>query len=139
MTARTYANEAIEVSFDAAVCIHAARCLRGLPAVFQRDRRPWILLDGADAAEVAEVVRSCPSGALHYHLLDGTEDEAADEPATVQALRDGPLALRGQIDVLDADGALLRHDTRVVLCRCGHSENKPFCDGTHRRIGFTAG
>jgi len=31
---------------------------------------------------------------------------------------------------------VLREDTRVALCRCGHSENKPFCDGTHRKIGF---
>jgi CDGSH-type Zn-finger protein len=48
----------------------------------------------------------------------------------------GPLFLRGRIRIKDADGRLIREDTRVALCRCGASENKPFCDGSHRRIGF---
>ncbi|MBI3943394.1 MAG: CDGSH iron-sulfur domain-containing protein [Chloroflexi bacterium] len=40
----------------------------------------------------------------------------------------------GHIDVLNGD--LIREDTRVALCRCGQSANKPYCDATHRRIGF---
>jgi CDGSH-type Zn-finger protein len=43
------------------------------------------------------------------------------------------------VRILDADGQLIREDTRLALCRCGGSENKPFCDGSHRRIGFRTG
>jgi CDGSH-type Zn-finger protein len=42
------------------------------------------------------------------------------------------------VRIVDADGRLIREDTRVALCRCGASGNKPFCDGSHRRIGFQA-
>ena len=42
----------------------------------------------------------------------------------------------GNIRVVSQDGKILREDTRVALCRCGYSANKPFCDATHRRVGF---
>ena len=46
--------------------------------------------------------------------------------------------VRGQVRIVDPNGGLIREDTRVALCRCGASGNKPFCDGSHRRIGFQA-
>jgi CDGSH-type Zn-finger protein len=49
----------------------------------------------------------------------------------------GPLFIRGRVRIIDPDGRLIREDTRLALCRCGASENKPFCDGSHRRVGFT--
>jgi uncharacterized Fe-S cluster protein YjdI len=61
---KTYTGTDVDVSFDAAVCAHAAECVRGLPAVFDTQRRPWIQPDGAPADEVVEVVGRCPSGAL---------------------------------------------------------------------------
>jgi len=138
MTAKSYRNDHIEVSFDADICVHAQYCIRQLPGVFDVNRRPWILVDGASADETAQQVRACPSGALQYHRLDGGPDETADVPTTITALRNGPLALRGDLDIRSSDGTLARHDTRVVLCRCGGSAHKPFCDGTHRTNGFTA-
>jgi CDGSH-type Zn-finger protein len=46
------------------------------------------------------------------------------------------LFVRGHVRIVDPDGRLIGEDTRVALCRCGASGNKPFCDGSHRRIGF---
>lgn len=66
-TRRTYTGEEIDVSFDATLCQHAGECVRGLPAVFDTQRKPWITPDGADAESVAEVVARCPSGALQVH------------------------------------------------------------------------
>lgn len=63
-TRKAYVGEAVIVSFDGQLCAHAAECVRGAPAVFDTQRRPWIDPDGAPADEVIEVVGRCPSGAL---------------------------------------------------------------------------
>jgi len=49
---------------------------------------------------------------------------------------DGPLLCTGDIEVYTADGERLKKSDDLVLCRCGHSANKPFCDGSHRKVGF---
>ena len=71
---KRYEGERITVTFDGELCRHAAECVRGLPEVFDTDRRPWILPDEAEAEKVVEVVGRCPSGALKFHL-------ATDEPS----------------------------------------------------------
>jgi CDGSH-type Zn-finger protein/uncharacterized Fe-S cluster protein YjdI len=133
---RVYGNATIEVQWEPSLCIHARHCVRRLPQVFDPDARPWIAVDAADADRIAETVRSCPTGALHFRRLDGGAPERADDVTTVEPQRNGPLFLRGHVRVVDAEGRLIREDTRVALCRCGASANKPFCDGSHRRIGF---
>ncbi|MDR0848686.1 MAG: (4Fe-4S)-binding protein [Propionibacteriaceae bacterium] len=75
MSRKTYFGDSINVSFDPDVCKHAAECVHGLPDVFDVKRRPWIIVDKADAEKVAEVVDRCPSGALEYEWVD--EPEAA--------------------------------------------------------------
>lgn len=53
--------------------------------------------------------------------------------------RDGPILVRGPIRLTDPEGNLVETRRKTVaLCRCGESGIKPFCDGTHKRIGFTA-
>lgn len=54
----------------------------------------------------------------------------------VKVRENGPLVCMGEIEVYDADGTLLQKSDNLVLCRCGHSRNKPFCDGSHRDAGF---
>jgi uncharacterized Fe-S cluster protein YjdI len=63
---KTYRGKGVDVSFDPAVCSHAANCVRGLPAVFGTKRRPWIVPDAATVDEVAGQVNRCPSGALRF-------------------------------------------------------------------------
>jgi uncharacterized Fe-S cluster protein YjdI/CDGSH-type Zn-finger protein len=133
---RTYRGSGIEVSFDLARCIHVVECLRGLPEVFDAERRPWILPDEADADSVAEVVTRCPSGALQFHRLDGGPEES--HPITrVTPTRNGPLLVEGVIHVVLENGTeeIL---PRATLCRCGASARKPFCDNSHLGIGFVA-
>lgn len=57
---------------------------------------------------------------------------------TITSLTDGPLEVSGAVDILASDGTLVKETTKSYLCRCGHSENKPFCDGAHKREGFAA-
>jgi CDGSH-type Zn-finger protein/uncharacterized Fe-S cluster protein YjdI len=131
-----YEGMALTVLYDPQRCIHAAECVRGLPEVFDSTRRPWITPDGAAAERLAEVIRRCPSGALHYEGKDGgaPEEPAAENSVTVTA--DGPLKLRGRIEIASPDDSLLLTETRATLCRCGASRNKPFCDGSHKEAGF---
>jgi uncharacterized Fe-S cluster protein YjdI/CDGSH-type Zn-finger protein len=136
--AREYATDEIVVTWEPSFCMHSARCLVGLPQVFDVDSRPWITIEGASADEIAEVVMQCPSGALHFRRLDGGPQEEPPAETTARAVRNGPLFQRGRIRVTNNEGRVIREDTRVALCRCGGSQNKPFCDGTHRRIGFIA-
>jgi CDGSH-type Zn-finger protein len=54
----------------------------------------------------------------------------------IKVRANGPLLCTGDIEVYAADGQLLEKSADLVLCRCGHSGNKPFCDGSHREAGF---
>jgi len=130
-----YPGAAITVSYDATRCIHSGECTRGLPAVFDSRARPWINADGADADAIAAAVERCPSGALHVERQDGV---AESPPATNTATPtvDGPTYLRGELALMSADGSVALRDTRMALCRCGTSQNKPFCDRSHRNAGF---
>lgn len=133
---RVYANDAIEVLWEPRLCIHTRNCVNGLGAVFDADRRPWIDVDAGDPEAIAATVLTCPTGALHFRRLDGGLQEEPAGETTIEARPNGPLFVRGRVRVVDPDGTVLREDTRLALCRCGGSANKPFCDGTHRRIGF---
>ncbi|MFF2862207.1 (4Fe-4S)-binding protein [Streptomyces rubiginosohelvolus] len=124
--AKSYDGEGIVVGFDAHRCLHAAECVRGLPAVFDVDRRPWVQPDNAPADEVAEVIHRCPSGALQYHRTDGMPDEVPDVPTHVSLHADGVLHVRGDLEVATLFGP--RHETRVMLCGCGATANTPYCD-----------
>jgi uncharacterized Fe-S cluster protein YjdI len=135
---RVYRNERVAVHWNPSRCIHSERCMRGLPQVFQPQARPWVQVDNATADEIATVIARCPSGALHVERFDGGAIEEPAEPTMVEPQPNGPLYIRGHIRVLDANGALVREDTRMALCRCGHSRNKPFCDGSHETAGFKA-
>lgn len=63
-----YSNGKLTVSYDPEVCIHAGDCVRGLPSVFDVEKKPWIDVDGAPAERIVDQVKRCPSGALKYEL-----------------------------------------------------------------------
>lgn len=136
---KAYTGQRIVVRYTPKRCIHFAACVRGLPEVFDPKRRPWIVPDQVDAGMLAAVVQQCPTGALHFERQDGGPAEQVPAQASVQIAADGPLYLHGDIVVQEADGTPIVTDTRVALCRCGMSKNKPFCDGTHSQSFHDAG
>jgi CDGSH-type Zn-finger protein/uncharacterized Fe-S cluster protein YjdI len=133
---RHYADEEIDITYDSRRCIHAAECIRGLPAVFNTARRPWILPTGAGADAIAAVIAKCPTGALHFTRRDSSVGEVPPENNTIVPTSGGPLYVRGRVQLRSADGTLIVEDARLALCRCGQSHNKPFCDNSHRDAGF---
>jgi hypothetical protein len=56
----------------------------------------------------------------------------------ITALENGPLEVDGACAVLTSDGTVVKEGKKVFLCRCGHSAQKPMCDGSHKREGFIA-
>ncbi|MBI1741837.1 (4Fe-4S)-binding protein [Candidatus Acetothermia bacterium] len=134
--AKQYRSDEIVVTFEPRLCIHSAHCIKGLPEVFDVLKKPWIQPDKAIADRIAEVVQRCPTGALHYQRLDGGAEESVPSAMTIEVRPKGPLFVRGSIVIKGSDGQVIRQDTRMALCRCGHSGNKPFCDGTHKSVQF---
>lgn len=135
---RVYDDGRLQVEWDATRCIHTAICLQRLPAVFDVHARPWIDLGSGQPEEIAATIRACPTGALRY-AGPAVPPEAPDEPTTVEVRPNGPLFLRGRL-ILQGPGraGAGREETRLALCRCGASENKPYCDNSHRLIEFRA-
>jgi CDGSH-type Zn-finger protein/uncharacterized Fe-S cluster protein YjdI len=134
-----FKSPTITVTWSRTRCNHVAECLRGLPAVFQPGRRPWVDPSRADPDRIAEVVRRCPTGALHFERHDGGPPEPVPEQNVVTSGPNGPLYLRGDIELKAADGSLEVRDTRVALCRCGATKSRPWCDGSHWDTDFRDG
>jgi CDGSH-type Zn-finger protein/uncharacterized Fe-S cluster protein YjdI len=130
----TAIGQKMELSFETKRCIHARFCVTGAPNVFLANvKGPWIHPDAMEVERVVEVAHACPSGAITYHRLDGVHDEPAP-PVNLAGVREaGPYAFRGQLQI---DGEAVGF--RATLCRCGASKNKPFCDGSHHDVGFSA-
>ncbi len=127
-----YEAKEITVYFDAARCIHAGKCVHGLPHVFQTDvKGPWIYPGAADVNSLARLIETCPSGALRYEMRNNTEQAPAINTISVE--KDGPLTIHANytLDAMKPDSP------RTTLCRCGNSKIKPYCDGSHAEIQFT--
>jgi CDGSH-type Zn-finger protein/uncharacterized Fe-S cluster protein YjdI len=131
-----YKADDITVEYDKERCIHAAECVKSLPVVFDTDKRSWIQPEQAEAAQIKQVVRRCPTGALKFQDTDSDEQPEPENAIIISA--DGPVYLRGDIEIQNAQGETLLKDTRLALCRCGESHNKPLCDNAHQDISFKA-
>lgn len=131
---RVFEGEGVEMSDDRSLCDHSGFC-------GDRNTDVWHMIRDANDPEVRErligMVRLCPTGRLAASLPEGQEHdlEPPYEPC-VAVVTDGPLWIRGGVEIVGADGEAYEVRNRVTLCRCGESSNKPFCDGTHRENGF---
>jgi CDGSH-type Zn-finger protein/ferredoxin len=127
---KEYRGREITITFDLSVCAHAAVCLTQLPSVFQLGRRPWINPDGAQTRQIIETIEACPSGALQYVLKGKSQVHRPRETKIVLA-PNGPYNVTGGIE-LCGDTQPPADPERYCLCRCGRTQNTPFCDGSHR-------
>lgn len=131
-----YDDNEISVHYDVTRCTHAEKCVDGLPDVFDPNRKPWINPDSAPASEIADVIETCPTGALQYELKNSDRVEKAPSRNRVLLQKDGPIYMFGDIEVQGHEENIILEDTRFAFCRCGASSNKPACDNSHKRIDF---
>lgn len=139
---RDYPGKEITVHDNRKICSHAAECVNNLSSVFKLGSRPWINPDASKMNDIIDVVRRCPSGALSYSI-DRVEyrDPKEQRNPIITVLKNGPYHITGGIELIGeniqfGEGASKEHYT---LCRCGASENKPFCDGAHTNSNFNDG
>jgi CDGSH-type Zn-finger protein/truncated hemoglobin YjbI/ferredoxin len=141
----TFTGQQVTVLDNRGLCQHSGLCSDRLPTVFRPDQEPFVAPSGGRMDEIVRAVRDCPSGALSL-AIDGVEmrgevDRHDTRPPAIEITRDGPYRLQGAIRLLDGaggdeprnQGASLEH---CALCRCGRSQNKPFCSGMHWYVGF---
>jgi CDGSH-type Zn-finger protein/uncharacterized Fe-S cluster protein YjdI len=119
------------IRFDGKRCIHARRCVLGLPGVFDPEARPWINPGDTDSGRITDVIEACPSGALSYERKSGAAEELP-ETNTARLWENGPIEFHGDLRIPGHDPV-----PRAVICRCGRTGNPPFCDNSHRN-GFVA-
>ncbi|HEV8404466.1 MAG TPA: CDGSH iron-sulfur domain-containing protein [Nitrososphaera sp.] len=134
---KDYLGKKITVHDNRRICSHSAECLRRLESVFNLQERPWINPDQAAVESVIDTVKKCPSGALSYSV-DGLEhrDQIGRRPVVIVD-KNGPYRVEGGVELVGIENwALGASKEHYTLCRCGASNNKPFCDGMHQLVRF---
>jgi CDGSH-type Zn-finger protein/uncharacterized Fe-S cluster protein YjdI len=122
----------LTVVFEGKRCIHSRHCVLDTPSVFLANTPgEWIYPDTVSTEAVIEVAHRCPSGAIRYEC--DSAKEVAPPVNTLQIRENGPYAVRADVRVAGDNSRF-----RVTLCRCGQSQNKPFCDGAHVTAKFRA-
>jgi CDGSH-type Zn-finger protein len=132
---RNFAGKEIIIHDNRRVCSHDESCVRGSPSVFRMDRRPWIDPDGAGPEEIMAAIAQCPSGALSYTYRGKRMSDPQREPC-IRVVKNGPYQLTGGIEIKDDLDSRPQSSEHCTLCRCGVSQNKPFCDGSHDELHF---
>ncbi|WP_435353372.1 (4Fe-4S)-binding protein [Emticicia sp. SJ17W-69] len=134
---KKYSNGEVTIVWQPHLCVHSTICFRGLPNVFDPRKRPWVTPEHAESETIMKQIDACPSGALSY-LKETNEDEDVEvsNETIVEATKNGPLLVYGNISIKDHAGNFIKKNKVTALCRCGASDNKPFCDGSHTKINF---
>lgn len=141
----SYVGQSVTVLDNRGTCQHSGLCTERLASVFRLGEEPFVAPSGGRLDEIIRAVRDCPSGALSY-ALDTIEARAqvdydGQRESAIEVSKDGPYRITGGIalvdgvgnDVVRNAGASREH---YALCRCGHSQNKPFCSGMHWYVKF---
>jgi uncharacterized Fe-S cluster protein YjdI len=159
---REYSNGEITVFWKPDACIHATVCFMKLRKVFDPTKRPWVNMQGASTKEIVNIVEQCPTDALTWKwnrdLTCNEQAELTGEPAgeevvpmpaepapipvpeapvtQITIIENGPALIKGKFNMRKTSGEIIETAEQIVLCRCGSSHNKPFCDGSHHNSGF---
>jgi CDGSH-type Zn-finger protein len=140
-----YVGQQVTILDNRGTCQHAGFCTDRLATVFRSRQEPFVAPSGGRMDEIIRAVRDCPSGALSYAVDDVEARAEVDwnrtrEP-TIEVSKDGPFRITGGIELVEQDGSATPRNVgasleHYSLCRCGQSQNKPFCSGMHWYVGF---
>jgi CDGSH-type Zn-finger protein/truncated hemoglobin YjbI len=136
----SYQGVQVTVLDNRGLCAHSGFCTDRLATVFRQGQEPFVAPSGGRMDEIIRAVRACPSGALGY-TIDGEEPTAQRREMAIEVSKDGPYRVTGGMVLTGDDGQAEPRNAgasteHYSLCRCGHSQNKPFCSGMHYYVGF---
>jgi uncharacterized Fe-S cluster protein YjdI len=135
---KKYTNGEVTIVWKPSLCIHSAICFNGLGEVFHPKELPWITPEKSTTAKIIDQIKKCPSGALSYYMNaeEAKGEVDVDAETIVETVPNGPLMVYGSVSIKGKDGVITKKNNVTAFCRCGASANKPFCDGSHKKIGF---
>lgn len=128
----------VSVHYTPVLCSHAAECVKASQAIFDPGRKPWVVPEKGKMSDLLAAMSNCPSGALRLEVGKTDPQHMVNGDVDVQVERNGPYRVKNVSLDADFNGAGASQ-TKYVLCRCGQSKNKPFCDGSHRDEAWTDG
>jgi uncharacterized Fe-S cluster protein YjdI len=143
-TSFTYTNNEITVVWKPDICIHSRICWTQMREVFDPAKRPWVNMSGSVTEKIIEQVRKCPSGALSYYMNEEMPSDKQETTITAESAVIANIEIQPNGPILVSSDCVIRHSNgeeeikkgKTALCRCGASGNKPYCDGSHRKIDF---
>lgn len=138
---KNYSNGEVTIVWKNTLCIHSKKCWTGLRSVFNPNEKPWVKPEGASTEQIIDQVQKCPSGALSYFMNNEKTEETSvasdNNEIIIEMAENGPLLVYGNINIKHLNGSETKKSNVTALCRCGHSANKPFCDGSHVKVNFS--
>jgi CDGSH-type Zn-finger protein len=127
---QTYKGKEITVNFNRSICAGASECVKGLNSVFRSgDGSNWIFPDEESPEKIIKTISLCPSGALSYTINGNTQIDSRLKPK-ISIVKNGPYKVEG-IALSGMNIPTNFSTTKYTLCRCGFSQNKPYCDYSH--------
>jgi len=139
----TYVGQQITILDNRGTCAHSGFCTEHLASVFRLGKEPFVAPSGARLDDIIRTIRACPSGALSFAIggREAREQVDQDRPPIIEVSKDGPYRVTGAVPLKNSRGDSARFNEgasseHYSLCRCGHSQNKPFCSGMHWYVKF---
>jgi len=135
----TYAGEVegqqVTIGYTPVLCSHAAECSKRAGDVFNPKEKPWVQPENGKLADILSVMAACPSGALRVSVGDTPGHHLTSGDVEIEVEPHGPYWVKNVEIEAEFNGVGASH-SKYVLCRCGLSKNKPFCDGSHYDAGW---
>ena len=133
---KRYEKDGITIVWKPAKCIHSEICVKTLPTVYRPGEKPWIQPESAEISDLRAQIDRCPSGALTYEDSTSNTKLNSKTMTEIQVVKGGPLIVKSDCKLEGTDGNVESREGNTAFCRCGASSNKPFCDGSHRKVDF---
>ncbi|MGR3661693.1 MAG: CDGSH iron-sulfur domain-containing protein [Paracoccaceae bacterium] len=123
----------ITIAYTPVLCSHAGECSARAAKIFNPSDKPWIKPENGSLDDILNVLAACPSGALRLAIADQPSQHLTSPEVGISIEQHGPYHVKNVPLEAEFNGTGASH-AKYVLCRCGQSKNKPFCDGTHHDI-----
>ena len=128
----------VTISYTPVLCGHIAACQALHKQVFDPTQKPWIQPENGTLDGLLSVIKACPSGALRVSVDDEAEHHIDSDETSIEIKKNGPYVVKN-VELDATFNGVGASEKEYILCRCGQSKNKPFCDGSHYDVKWSDG